>query len=139
MRRVITAGGGAALLALALLAAWSAVFAAPPGDPFVGAWEATDIIDGSTLRLSVGGGPGASHRIRLSDDRVTAGGCPFDTPAVVIGVGTVSGNVMTIVNAVVRCLADGSTFLFGDTLTYDSGTDTLIASDGTTFSRVGVP
>lgn len=123
-------------LVAGFLAVGPAASGAPPGDPFVGRWEAVDGFDGSNLTLSISGG---SHRSVLRDDEVTGGGCPFETPAVATGTGTVADSVITI-DFDVLCLADHTTFFFGDYIvTHDEATDTLVHADGTTYSRMGRP
>src|SRR5512139_3081816 len=55
-------------------------------DPFVGAWTASDPVDGSQMRLAIGFGRG-NYRINLFDDSASA--CNGDQ-VVVWGVGTAS-------------------------------------------------
>ena len=133
------------LAVAALLAVLSGVFvtdalASPPSNPFIGAWESTDI-DGSYQRLAITGGPGGAHRVNYRDFGATVCGLDPDTgdflyAASARGSGTVSGSDLTGTWSV-WCLSNPPTF-FGDLafqFTYDASTDTLTDGLGVVWSR----
>lgn len=79
-----------ALVVAALVAATTSAAVAP--DPFAGAWAATDLSDGSSLRLQIGNASASGQRhMTLTDGYAT--GC--GAPATAIGSGTVSGSTLT--------------------------------------------
>ncbi len=95
--------------------------------PFVGGWKATDTFDGSSMLLTIGGGPGSSRRIILLDHDATLA-CPDGGPAMASDRGAVSGNLLQG-DWTVRCLVDRSSSFSGSfEFVYDASTDTL--SDG---------
>lgn len=123
-----------ALLAFALLGAG-------PPDPFSGAWEGTDVVDESSLRLSLGGG-GETRSVSLFDDDATVA-CDTGGPATARGTGVIDGNDLVVDEFVIRC-ADGTpTFVVEASFTYDPSTDTLIdnvdctATECTVYTRPG--
>jgi hypothetical protein len=120
-----------ALCALALLV----VPAAAHPSPFVGSWVGTDS-DGSTVRISIGGGPSGLLRIHLFDDGASVG-CPATGgPAFVNGQGTVSGSVLTF-DAEGKCPSEGIQIsIQGATLTHHPN-DTLTDDANNVFHRHG--
>lgn len=67
--KTIMAAASALLLALG-----AAPTGAAPGDPFLGVWEAVDGFDGSSMRVSFGGG-GSIRQVNFRDDDATGGVC----------------------------------------------------------------
>lgn len=67
--------------------------ASPPG--FLGAWTSTDPVDGSTQRLGIGGGPGASAHVQLFDNVASSCGEPYGS-ATGSGVGTIARDTLTV-------------------------------------------
>ena len=147
-------GMKASLAILALLIA--AVAIAPvgttmarPTDPFVGAWTATDNVDGSNLKMAITGG-GSGHRFNLFDDAGFVCGVFFGdstVPAVYRGTGTHPvpdlGLETLVLDGPVWCLlrgAGGRTLVPGSpfvtTLDYNPITDTLTGA-GDTWNRAG--
>lgn len=116
-----------------LLALLVAVGASAGHSPFIGKWESTDI-DGSAQTLTIGGGPGMSHRVRYHDSAATVCGLGPDGEilhaARAIGRLTASGN--TLSGAMdVYCMTRPPSLWQADfpfTFVYDPATDTL--SDG---------
>ncbi len=127
----------ASVFLLSLLAV-SLVSAAP--NPFVGSWESTDI-DGSYQVLTVGGGPGASHRVRyydygasVCDDPPFSGALEFAASA--SGFLAESGNDLTG-TLPVYCLTRPPAF-WGNAAfhyVYDPSSDTLTDSFGVVWAR----
>ncbi len=99
-------------------------------DPFVGAWEATDTLDGSSMVLAIGGGPANTHRLLLHDDAATLA-CPAGGPAIMRGKGTVSGNVFHgDEDTILWCLLERSYSYTGSLdFAYDASTDTLSGAE----------
>ena len=94
------------------LAGLGVIFVRTTRDAFTGAWEATDLFDGSTLRLQIGS-PSATgvRHVTLTDDFASACGAP----ASAIGTGKVSGTTLTTV-VDIRCggelLAENATIVY---------------------------
>jgi hypothetical protein len=125
MRRLVLSSTMVAFAA-ALLICSSASGAS--GDPFTGAWTATDT-DGSTLRLEIGASNAAGVRhVTLFDD--FASGCGGSATA--IGSGEVSGNTLEA-SVLVRCHSSNTTF--PATIPIEAVDGTLIS--GVVFVRVG--
>jgi hypothetical protein len=118
------------LAALVLAATSLVATATAAGDPFTGAWTATDPFDGSSLRLQIGGASASGIRpVTLTDGFASACGAP----ATAIGTGTVSGSTLTTV-VEIRC--GGELLAEGVTITYELAGDAL--TDGfSTFMRAG--
>lgn len=109
-----------------------------PPSPFIGSWTSVDI-DGSSQRLSIGGGP--APRVLLYDDGATVCGLGDSGPlfaARATGAGAVSGTDL-MVDLDVYCLASPTYFLdtFGATFDYDNDNDTLLDFSGVVWSRAG--
>lgn len=110
--------------------------------PFVGAWRAIDIPDGSYMTLAVGGNSKAGFSVRLYDFGASA--CGFDEnnkplyAALARGKGTVDENVLSVLLRV-RCLSHPPTFLSDSpfTFTYDPADDTLTDNHGVQWFRMG--
>ena len=112
------------------LAGLGVTFVRTARDAFTGAWEATDLFDGSTLRLQIGSPSAAGVRhVTLTDDFASACGAP----ASAIGTGKVSGTTLTtVVN--IRC--GGELLAEAATIVYQLSGSAL--KDGfSTFTRVG--
>lgn len=104
-----------------------------PRDPYVGTWVTTDLVDGSDMSVTFGGG-GGDRQFRFADLDAT-GACDTGGLFTAEGTGEVSGDGSTFVGTFgsVRC-ADGTDradlvgFVIGfthdqDTNTLDSGTE----------------
>jgi len=118
----------ALVLATMFVVRAATVNAAPPTNPFVGAWESTDV-DGSHQTLAIGGGATGSH-VRLYDDGASVCDPPLTRPAIATGVGAISGNDLTV-TLTVYCLQPREFHsITPATFTYDPGTDTLTDSFG---------
>lgn len=103
------------------LFALAAVAAGPP-HPFTGHWEGTDPVDGSSIAVSIGGGPEPS--VTLRDDDATMA-CETGGRAIVRGAGLVEGDTLFVEAFTVRC-ADGTPpFTVTATFTHDPVTGTL--------------
>ena len=124
-----------AVLSSLLIAAVFATAALAAKDPFKGVWTSTDI-DGSSQRLTVGGGPAGSYHVRFYDDGATVCDPGLTLAASAKGSLTAAGNVLSGVLPV-YCLASPP-YSWGDTLftyTYDASTDTLTDWLGVVWSR----
>lgn len=134
MKRLIIAALAAGLVAALAFTVWSDTGVAAK-DPFTGAWQAVDI-DGSNLRLSVGGGPSGVHHVKIFDDAATLA-CPAtDGPAIAIGTGVVSGDVLHA-DWFLRCLKEDTSFPGSMDFLYDPSSDTLSDSFGVVYHRPG--
>jgi hypothetical protein len=89
-----------ALVGALFAVAFAPATAAPP-DPFLGSWVSTDT-DGSSQKLAIGGGPGASHHVQLFDDFATSCGEPFSS-ATGRGIGEADGDVLSVATFEVKC------------------------------------
>ncbi len=128
-------------LTVAMVTAFVGAMAAPAGaapSPFTGAWTAVDI-DGSDMRMAIGGGP--SPRVLLIDYGASV--CGLDDSGVplyaarVTGRATIEGDVLSA-DLDVYCHARPTFFLGtfpGAEYTYDAGTDTLLDGIGVVWSR----
>ncbi len=129
-------------LSVAMVTAFVAAVAVPAGaappSPFTGAWTSIDI-DGSSQRLTIGGGP--APRVQLLDDGASV--CGLDEngdpiwAARATGRAAVAGDVLTV-DLDLYCLARPTYFLdtfAGLEYTYDAGTDTLTDGLGVVWSR----
>jgi len=129
MRRVSMLAA-TAVLALAIPAS---ALGAAVADPFVGTWTATDH-DGSNLTLYISGSgtPGAHSIVYVDDAAGVCGGAP----AIAVGNGFVYGDTLWG-SLTVNCLPGGSLVRgrLGFSFTYQSGDDTLLDSDDTTWTR----
>jgi hypothetical protein len=108
--------------------------AAKPSDPFSGVWTSIDT-DGSDQTISFGG-PGSLRFVHYFDVGASACGWPdINVTATLNGIGTVSGDTLTTdLNG--QCNGTGQDLSSsGVTYTYDSTTDTLTDSFGTTWYR----
>ena len=133
------------ILAAALtLAAVPTAFAmaGPPGDSFVGSWEAIDVADDSRIWLRVGGG---NHRTVYQEDGLTA--CLNEFGQFVggsaAGFATVDGDTLTLTATLYCNLRGGRTVhpgfdTFEFVFTHDSNSDTLSFFEDC-FHRSGAP
>ncbi len=117
--------------ALVLLVSILFVQSALAKDPFIGVWTSIDNADGSSQRLTIGGGPGSTYHFAYRDDGASL--CGTDPvsgdplyAANATGTLVASGNVLTG-DRIIYCLAKPHTLLgnFPLSLTYDPVTDTL--------------
>ncbi len=100
-------------------------------DPFIGAWTSIDLADGSSQRLTIGGGPGGTYHFTYRDDGASlcgvdpANGAPLYA-ANATGTLVASGNTLSG-DRLIYCLAKPHVFLenFPLNLTYDPVADTL--------------
>jgi len=115
--------------------------AAAPPDGFTGRWEGTDLVDGSTVILTIGGNPAGTRLIIVRDDSATVA-CPITDGAFQgRGTGTVSGNVLTYSGSG-ECVREDGSADFSGTLVYDPSTNTLTDTGFLgpgVFTRVGGP
>jgi hypothetical protein len=125
------------LIAMLALVGVSGGLAAP--SPFVGLWEGVDI-DGSNLRLAIGGG-GGGFRTFYFDDGATICGLDPDTgdflyAAIARGPATASGLTLTATWDV-WCLSHPAAFwgTVGVDFTYDPVADTLTDTLGVVWTR----
>lgn len=123
-----------ALLALTL---FRTAGAAPPGSPFTGVWQSTDV-DYSHQTLAIGGV--ASYHVWLHDDGASV--CGQDAYGVPLyaanglGTGRATGNTL-LVTLAITCLSRPSVF-YGNVpvaYTYNPSTDTLTDQIGVVWSR----
>jgi hypothetical protein len=122
----------ALVLATMFVVRAATVNAAPP-NPFVGAWESTDV-DGSHQTLAIGGSAQASH-VHLFDDAASVCNPPLQRPAEGSGVGQVSGSDLTV-TLTVYCLQPHEFFVTREVIyTYDSASNTLTDSFGVVWHR----
>lgn len=120
----------AVLLAVLFMLVAVTASAAPPNRPFVGAWEATDIFDGSHERASIGGGGNGQYHVRGFDDGASV--CGLDASgeplyaAIAIGTGNAVGNELHA-DLTLWCLSHPRAFheLRHDNIIYDPLNDTL--------------
>ena len=109
-----------------------------PIDPFIGAWEGVDIVDGSSVTLTIASGADGTYDVMLFDDRATEA-CPTTEGSVtIIATGTLSSPTMLEYAGLLVCPSEGTDFPIEDELTYNSASDSLTDS-GTfgTFNRAG--
>ena len=133
---------GTVLILILILAA--PVAAAPPGNPFVGSWEAPDSFDGSHQHMTIGGGP--DMHVTFVDDGATL--CDFFgygfVPARARGFGEMTDSTFEWTGDV-YCMAreaGGPVLALPDepfSLVHDSVTDTLLDSYGECWYRSGHP
>lgn len=101
------------------------------GRSFAGAWQSTDVGDGSHQTLTITD----DLQVTYNDDR--AGTCGSGRPATASGTGSISGTQLTVV-LTVFCLqpreAHGSATY---TFTYNASRDTLSDSFGNLWTRQG--
>lgn len=119
----------AAVAALGILGASPA----HASDGFEGSWEATDILDGSHMTLTVRGS-GTHYAVQLFDESATSV-CEGE-PATVSGAGRVSeGTLLTDMTLV--CRPGGNTIRHRVTLSFShhAGSDTLTDGDGIVWHR----
>ena len=104
-------------------------------DPFIGAWESTDL-DGSYQTLTIGGGPDNTYHVRYYDFGATV--CGLDETGDFLYAasarGVLTGSDGSITGTLhVNCMTHPPTF-WGDayiTYVYDADTDTIF--DGAVF------
>lgn len=131
----------AAAITLATMLASATTGWAAGASPFPGHWEATDI-DGSDIRLSIGGPPGGPFQITWTESYISFcdGG-----PGIVRGTGALNGGDPYLMEAdlTVECLRTGETLAFHLSFYYHPFSDVLTTSyDGlwlTIFHRPGTP
>ncbi|WKZ35268.1 MAG: hypothetical protein QY332_16770 [Anaerolineales bacterium] len=127
---------------IAALLLVSVLFVSPAGakrDPFVGVWTSIDI-DGSSQRLTIGGGGGVRH-VRYYDDGATICGLDPDTGdflsaasargSLSVSGFTLSGNLPVYCQTAPPALAGNFPF----TYVYDPSTNTLTDWLGVVWSR----
>jgi hypothetical protein len=128
------------LIALALvLAALAGALLAGGGapsrsTPFEGTWTTTDVADGSTMHLSVGGG--SKPTVRFEDQLATGDACLTDTVKVFTaeGVGTITDNRLDVTYPNGGgCGADR--VAIGGRYLHDPSTDTLVDRDGLVWTH----
>ena len=92
-----------------LIAAVFAGGAAAAGDPLRGIWYSTDVPDGSSQSLIVGGGPGDTYHVRFVDDGATV--CNPDLSVAASATGFLTGVGYVLSGELpVYCLASPPTF-----------------------------
>jgi hypothetical protein len=124
-----------AMLTSLLVAALFVGTAAADRSSFTGVWYSTDI-DGSTQRLSVGGGRGDLVRISFMDFGAGICGESLEYPAWAMGNLTVSGNVLSgNLPVVCNTLPPFTWGVAAFEYTYDAGTDTLTDWLGVVWHR----
>ena len=129
-----------ALIGALLLGAVSVTAAAAGKDPLKGVWYSTDT-DGSAQRLTIGGGPAGSYRVRYFDDGATVCGLDPDSGEFLYAAsaagwltgagGSLSGILPVYCLASPPYLYNNSAFAF----TYDATTDTLTDSYGVVWTH----
>jgi hypothetical protein len=120
------------LIVTALLATPISAFAKPIS-PFIGNWQAIDVLDESDLRLVIAGPPGGPFQITWTESYISFcdGG-----PGIARGTGQLAQDDPFILDADLRlvCFTSGATLDFHMTWIYDPGTDT-ISSEFITWHR----
>src|SRR5262249_40948630 len=97
---------------------------------FAGAWESTDVVDGSHQTLTIT----ADLQVSYRDDRAaTCGGRPAHST----GTGSISGTQLTVVFAVYCLLPLESHGTATVTFTYNASRDTLSDDFGDLWTRTG--
>ena len=133
---------GTVLILILILAV--PVAAAPPGNPFVGSWEAPDSFDGSHQHMTIGGGPDMHDT--FVDDAATV--CLWEgygfVPARARAFGEMTDDSTFEWTGDLYCMAreaGGPAFLFEATLTleYNADTDTLTDQYDECWYRSGNP
>lgn len=99
---------------------------------FHGLWASTDVVDGSSQLMTIGGG-GSPAMVLIDFDATVA--CPAGGLAIVSGRGEIDGDSMTVASARIRCAASGPSGSVAFTLTAQ-GDGTLLDSAGSTWHRV---
>jgi hypothetical protein len=111
------------IIVTTLLAAPISAFAKPVS-PFAGAWQATDVLDESDIRLVIAGPPSGPFRITWTESYISYcdGG-----PGIARGTGQLAQDDPFILDADLRlvCFKSGATLDFHMTWIYDPGTDTI--------------
>jgi hypothetical protein len=109
-------------------------------DPFIGAWESTDL-DGSYQTLTIGGGPDNTYHVRYYDFGATVCGLDPDTNDFLYAAsarGLLTGSDGSITGTIsVYCMTHPPTF-WGDayiTYYYDASNDTIIDSGSVVWNR----
>jgi hypothetical protein len=102
--------------------------------PFLGDWEATDVIDGSFMEMKISGDHDPDQFL-LFDDWATA--CPEGGPATAIGEATLADLNRLDVDYGVRCQVNNhDAGVGGVSFEYQPGSDTLTDSWGNIWYRV---
>ncbi len=122
----------ATVLSVGLFATTEWKTATADRDPFIGAWEGTDLVDGSNMKLSIGGGNGDVHRVSWREDYWTT--CAGD-PGIGIGAWTFDEGNSLSGDIVIRCPRAGTTTSIPITVTYDASSDTLESQYGEIWHR----
>lgn len=130
-----------ALIAAALLAATMAVAIGGGGGPFrstvfEGTWTSVDPVDASRMTLVVGAG--MTPVVHFEDALATGAACVDDPVRVFTadGTGQVSGSVLAVTYPDGGGCGLTPVEMGPGTFDYDEASDTLLASDGLTWSRV---
>ncbi|MGI9644447.1 MAG: hypothetical protein ACR2O6_03970 [Ilumatobacteraceae bacterium] len=134
--RTLGAFAGAVALTFGLVVGTGSA-AGAARSPFTGHWTSVDIVDGSSQRMSISGGP--APRVRLHDEGATVCNPDLSIAARVRGAGSVSGSTLSV-GFDVTCLTRPPTLILTGvpfTFDHDPGTGTLTDSDGTVWSRSG--
>lgn len=136
MKRFIIAG-----LAVGLIAALSIGLpsqgSAAPKKLFIGAWEATDVVDGSHMVMGIGGGGGSGvYHLTLFDDMATLA-CPLTwASATAIGFGSADEYDLHV-QGLIRCPRERMTYSWDTTFVYDPSEGTLTDPLGVIWYRIG--
>ena len=122
-----------------LMAVVLVVGAAAAPDPFRGKWYSTDLADGSSQSLVIGGGPGGSYHVRYFDAGATVCGAAVDGvwPFAASAQGFLSASGPTLSGTLSVICMKSPPEVFGDHLfSYTYNADgTLSDSDGATWSH----
>lgn len=102
--------------------------------PFVGDWEAVDVVDGSFMRMTISD----DLHVRLVDDWASLA-CPSGGAATATGEGTLLSEETLEVDWTVRCHVDNSTTRGHFSFDYVPAEDTLLDNLGDVWSRRSPP
>jgi len=107
----------------------------PTGTALVGGWQAVDIVDGSSMTLTVEADAAGNLTFKLFDDGATAcGGTPlyaFDSSGHVIALSATEFSF----DGAGKCAVTEQEVSYTINMTYDPATDTLIESSGQSWTR----
>jgi len=122
-----------------LISALTATSVLAARDPFIGAWESTDL-DGSYQTLTIGGGPDNTYHVRYYDFGASVCGLDPHTNDLYAASarGLLTGSDGSIAGTIsVYCMTRPPTF-WGDTYFayyYDASNDTIVGSGGDVWNR----
>lgn len=126
-------------IAVILISALTVTSVLAARDPFIGAWESTDL-DGSYQTLTIGGGPDNTYQVRYYDFGASVCGLDPHTNDLYAASarGLLTGTDGSITGTIsVYCMTRPPTF-WGDayiTYVYDASTDTIIDTGNVVWSR----